>query len=893
MEKELIKGVFTAGILIYTSANAEVILDQIGPMDGSALGLELSSNQYFESEFSDFNVGVIDNFLLFEETELASIEMVIDGWSGFNSPATITSYEVNIYSSGDEAAISLTGDIAVQEVSSGDVTQSLDWYGPGFLISVPVQIALPAGSYWCSVIPSNAFDPDGQIGLYGSTLGDFTMSMQANPGEGLGFGPIRKLSFNSAFRIHNNVMVDPCSIPLPFCSEDVNGDGFVSILDLLDIIAQWGTCGDGAFRPSADCAPLPNGDCCVNIADVLAVVAAWGTECIPHGACCMPEGTCESPVTEQFCLVNSGVYFGDLSLCEEQECFFGACCLDAITCIPASQYDCEDLVGLFKGDGSDCIQEDCSQLPLGDECSDAITVLEGETTFDTSGMTPSHPQPDDSLCPDSNLIWGDGQDVWFEFTATASDYFNFTLCDIDSYDTSMVLYKGNCSSQVACNGDSVLDEECQSFYSEITFELEENETYYVRIGGWHGDYGTGTLAISLLPPAEPGACCFTNGVCFELIEIECDGFDGTFIGVNTECESADCIILVGDECDEAAEVTVGTQSFSTEYATPSLPVPFDSMCSGTYLEWGEMNPDIWMVWDAPDSGFAAFSTCDETGFDTSMVLYENTCDNQVACNGDGEPSGSCQNYYSLISYQVTAGTSYYIRIGGWQGTVGAGSLTIELDGDNAVAACCYQGACFDALSEVACMDMNGNWQEGENCSTFNCEDILCHSSVFTQTPHTPSANWFASNSSIDSTQSVEYNRTEFVNVGSSSKITVWGLQAHFDGAQWSGCDSDYLFTVRSYTNEKGFPGPVNRESLHTVSTRTATGTLYAGVYELIQWEMDFVDVNLEHIGVQSESDGLDCWFLWLSSGEGDSKSSVNTGSGWSHEGYDLSICIDD
>ena len=191
------------------------------------------------------------------------------------------------------------------------------------------------------------------------------------------------------------------------------------------------------------------------------------------------------------------------------------------------------------------------------------------------------------------------------------------------------------------------------------------------------------------------------------------------------------------------------------------------------------------------------------------------------------------------------------------------------------------------------MDFNGDWQEDENCSTFSCEDILCHSSVFVQTPHTSTDDWFASNSSIDSSQSVEYNRAEFVNVAASSKITVWGFQAHFDGGQWSACEAEYLFTIRSYRDKKGVPGTIDRESTGTLATRTATGILYAGVHELIQWEMEFLDVNVEHVGVQSESDGLDCWFLWLSSGEGDSVSSVNTGNGWSHEGYDLSICVDE
>ena len=147
------------------------------------------------------------------------------------------------------------------------------------------QVQIDEGSYWFGVIPANNFSNFGQTGVAESLLSDGILSMQANPGEGFGFGTLRELTYESAFRLHNDIFVDPCTVELPeYCAEDIDGDGFVSILDLLEIIAQWGTCGDGSFRPSADCAPLPLGDCCVNIADILSVVAAWGSECSPHGS---------------------------------------------------------------------------------------------------------------------------------------------------------------------------------------------------------------------------------------------------------------------------------------------------------------------------------------------------------------------------------------------------------------------------------------------------------------------------------------------------------------------------------------------------------------------------------------------------------------------------------
>jgi hypothetical protein len=72
-----------------------------------------------------------------------------------------------------------------------------------------------------------------------------------------------------------------------------------------------------------------------------------------------------------------------------------------------------------------------------------------------------------------------------------------------------------------------------------------------------------------------------------------------------------------------------------------------------------------------------FTTCDGSSYDTSMALYEGACDNQVTCNGDAGGESGCQEYYSAFDYNVDAGETYYIRIGGWKGSTGEGTLTIE------------------------------------------------------------------------------------------------------------------------------------------------------------------------------------------------------------------------
>jgi len=887
------RALITVGILIYASASAEVIIDSIGPMDGSGVGDTVTSNQYFEPKYASFDIALLENISVQSPTVIGTIEIVLDGWDAFIDPSSITAYQANIYSDSEEAALSLVGDVATQIIDVADVSLSAEWYGNGFLLAVPTQLSIDTGTYWYSVIPTNEFETFGQVGLAETSLGDGINSMQANPGEGFGFGPLRELGYEIAFRVHDNVIVDPCSLPLlNVCSEDINGDGFVTVLDLLEIIGQWGMCGDGTFRPAGDCAPQPNGDCCVSISDILAVVAAWEFECTPHGSCCLPTGVCKDDVTQQFCILDDGVFFGNYTLCAEQECFAGACCIDLSQCIESSQFECNANLGIFHGNETQCIDIDCSILAPGDECDDSIEVSVGFTPFSTLLMTPSQPQPDETSCDASNLVWANSPDIWLSFTAPSSEAYRFSLCDDEGYDTSMVLYEENCDNQILCNGDAAdQDDACQPFYSEFEHILTQDETYFIRIGGWYGDIGTGTLAISLVPPAVPGACCFPDGSCLEeAMPHDCNAFGGTFEGGGVDCITADCIIVEGDECEEAVEVFLGSRSFTTEYASPSEPEPAEFYCPDTYLEW-DNSPDIWVKWIAPDDGVATFTTCDPDSFDTSIVLYEETCSTQVACNGDATPDNSCQSYYSSIDYDVTVGTTYFIRIGGWQGTTGSGTVTIFLDGENDIAPCCYNGTCYEDQSEQQCADLGGSWYLGETCKTANCSGIPCHSSLITQSPHSPSDSWYAGKSSYDGSSS-EYTRAEFVNVPAIEMVTVWGLQAYFDGSTWTGCDADFLFTVRSYEDNQGLPGPIVDESYQTPAKRTATGILYAGVYELMRWDIPFQTMNVEHISVQSESADLSCWFLWLSSGSGDSLSGVNDGSGWLYEYYDLSICIE-
>ena len=79
---------------------------------------------------------------------------------------------------------------------------------------------------------------------------------------------------------------------------------------------------------------------------------------------------------------------------------------------------------------------------------------------------------------------------------------------------------------------------------------------------------------------------------------------------------------------------------------------------------------------------------------------------QIACNGDADPedASDCQNYSSAINdIQVSALSTYFFRIGGWQGATGPGTLWIEHSPTPATGACCIGESCLD-LYDSECDD---------------------------------------------------------------------------------------------------------------------------------------------------------------------------------------------
>jgi len=83
-------------------------------------------------------------------------------------------------------------------------------------------------------------------------------------------------------------------------------------------------------------------------------------------------------------------------------------------------------------------------------------------------------------------------DVWFEWTAPATDRFLLETCNLTSVDTKVAAYDGSCTGPIlACNDDSC------GFQSRISFDAILGQAYLLRIGTFPGAAGgTGTFTIT-------------------------------------------------------------------------------------------------------------------------------------------------------------------------------------------------------------------------------------------------------------------------------------------------------------------------------------------------------------------------------------------------------------
>lgn len=163
-----------------------------------------------------------------------------------------------------------------------------------------------------------------------------------------------------------------------------------------------------------------------------------------------------------------------------------------------------------------------------------------------------------------------------------------------------------------------------------------------------------------------GACCFGTD-CIVLSQADCLGAGGLYKGDGTVCTPTICLPQ-NDLCENCIPVQTGVPyNGSTVGATGT------DISSCAFNDW----IDVWHCWTATCTGTATINTCgSDPVFDTTLSVFAScTALPNLACNDD---SAACATTtHSQVQLPVTAGTTYYIRVSGFNGDSGSYTLNVS------------------------------------------------------------------------------------------------------------------------------------------------------------------------------------------------------------------------
>ncbi len=390
--------------------------------------------------------------------------------------------------------------------------------------------------------------------------------------------------------------------------------------------------------------------------------------------------------------------------------------------------ECDDF-NTSDGDGCDFTCQD--EPPTNDDCVDHLAAHDGSNAYSLVGSTldTSTPPP----C-DINML----NDIWFSYVASCNGYATIATCEAADPDTTLQVYSGcTCGplvdfDPIACSDDDCAD---SGLASTILVPVTMDDCYLIRLGGWEGGEPSGVLTISCYAPM-----CGNNVIEFDE---ECDDGNTTNAdGCDNNCQFEP---PVNDLCINATVIQSvpfvdtdvtwagGTEDEIASCALAIVPTRFGFWYR--YLAPGNCQLSVVRT---PDAGVADSIAATFTGANCNLL-------SEVACDDD-----------ESSTFQLSAGTQYWLLIGDWATSGPAPTTTLDVaidctlpgcgngtvqppeecddsnqnDGDGCSAFCQYEGACcFEdgscagLHSLASCIQAGGDFQGGQT----TCLPGLCPS----------------------------------------------------------------------------------------------------------------------------------------------------------------------
>ncbi len=255
---------------------------------------------------------------------------------------------------------------------------------------------------------------------------------------------------------------------------------------------------------------------------------------------------------------------------------------------------------------------------VNDDFADAIQLVNGQSEF---GSTAIATNDGTASCAASATT----PDVWFFFKAAADGTLEATTCSANTnYDTALSIHD-RFAAEIVCNDDSACPS--SNLQSRVSTAVTAGETYWIRVAGFNGNVGS--YEISVTGPASPTP--------------------------------------LNDDIADAIEIGAGVYFGTTATATND---------GNTTVSCGaaSANNDVWYRYTAGNSGTFTASTCQDNVssplYDTALSLHD-VNGAELVCNDD-----YC-GLQSRVEFDVTAGTTYFLRVSGFNTGVGGYRLAVS------------------------------------------------------------------------------------------------------------------------------------------------------------------------------------------------------------------------
>ncbi len=225
--------------------------------------------------------------------------------------------------------------------------------------------------------------------------------------------------------------------------------------------------------------------------------------------------------------------------CADAECCTAVCKIDPLCCSTAWDELCVGLAETICG----------LEPPANDLCADALEIPLGSTPFSNRLADTDGPELPEACDEGFGLSFE--SDVWFLHVAVCDGFLKVRTCDFDAFDTRLAVYAGGCKDGevIACNDQAPLCTPTGA--SRLLAPIVCGETYLIRVGGFKGDTGEGTLTLECTAEFCPPPC-----------PADLDG-DGTVGGADLATLLADWGSVSGSESDLDGDGTVGGADLAT------------------------------------------------------------------------------------------------------------------------------------------------------------------------------------------------------------------------------------------------------------------------------------------------------------------------------------------